>query len=102
MAIGALFSSVRERVADHLIDAERSYRGTLIGIRHGVDLVKMLRHVATASAQPALLNFCEAWLTERVPLVQQVEDNLAWFAQHSERALELARPLSLLGWARSP
>lgn len=101
VAIGALLSSVRERLADHLIEAERSYRGTLIGMRHGVDLVITLRHVVTAANRLDWVRFCDEWLNVRVPLVAQTEQQLAWFAEHSDRAIELARPLSIMGRARS-
>jgi hypothetical protein len=99
-AVGALFSEVRERLADHFIDAERSYRGTLLGMRHGEDVVRMLRHVAEASSDATLVAFCDAWLGAREPLVEQAAQQLAWFADHSAQATQLARPLPLVGRLR--
>src|ERR1700748_3305972 len=34
MALGKAFSEARDTVADKLIASERSYRGTLLGLRH--------------------------------------------------------------------
>jgi hypothetical protein len=82
--VGLLFSRVRDTIADKLVDAERSYRGTLLGMRHGVDLVKLIRHVADASGQVEIAGFATRWLEEREPLVAGVEAALAWFAQHPE------------------
>jgi hypothetical protein len=98
--LGALFSEARQRVADHLIEAERSYRGTLLGMRHGADLVRLMRHVASAANASEVVAFCDGWLSVREPLIAQTEEQLAWFASHSERASELARPLPLIGRAR--
>jgi hypothetical protein len=92
MAIGALFSALRERFADHLIERERSYRGTLLGMRHGVDVVLLLRHAAEQQGYSDLVQFCERWLSSRVPLVSAAEEQLVWFARHSDTALEFARP----------
>ncbi len=97
MALGNLFSQAREYAADRVIEAERSYRGTLLGMRHGVDLVRLLRHVAAQLGHGEVTTFCDAWLGRRVPLVKRCEDELAWFAQHAARATELARPLPLVG-----
>src|SRR5689334_1449860 len=37
-AFGRAFSAIRQAFADRLIDAERSYRGTLLGLHHGIDV----------------------------------------------------------------
>src|SRR5690606_2934866 len=42
VAVGAFFSQTRDKVLDRVIQVERSYRGTLLGVRHGVDLVRMI------------------------------------------------------------
>jgi hypothetical protein len=84
--VGRVFSTLRDRVADHLIDAERSYRGTLLGIRHGVDLVRLVAATAEARGDAELQNFCDEWLETRTHLAHQLESRLAWFAHHPERA----------------
>lgn len=88
MAVGSLFSQVRDLIADRLIDRERSYRGTLLGMRHGVDMVRSLRFAAEAAGDTDLVTALDAWLRLRAPLVERVADELAWFAKNPERALE--------------
>ncbi len=95
---GAFFSEMRERVFDRLLPSERSYRGTLLGIRHGIDLVSSMRHVAESLGTEALFDFCDSWLTRRTILMNQVEDELAWFARHPQRALVSAR--ASVHWAQ--
>lgn len=90
--VGESFSFVRQLVGDRLVDAERSYRGTLLGMRHGVDLVDLIRRVADASGQVEIGGFCTRWLDERRPLVDQVAHELAWFASHPARASERPGP----------
>lgn len=90
---GVLFSNVREVLLDRLIRGERSYRATLLGMRHGVDLVCMLKNVAQHEGDLELEEWCDAWLRERIPLVQETEANLAWFADHADRASRVAKPL---------
>jgi hypothetical protein len=88
MAVGSFFSQVRDLLADRLIDRERSYRGTLLGMRHGMDLVRSLRDVADVAGDAALTTALDAWLRARAPLVDNVAAELAWFARNPERALE--------------
>lgn len=83
---GRLFSSARHFLMDRLIDDERSYRGTLIGFRHGLDLVKLFRMCADASGRVEIGGFCTRWLQEREPLVAAVEHGLTWFALHPIQA----------------
>jgi hypothetical protein len=90
--VGESFSLARHLIADRVVDAERSYRGTLLGMRHGVDLVDLIRRVADASGEVEMGGFCTRWLEERRPLVDQVAHELAWFASHPQRATETPRP----------
>jgi len=87
MATGAFFSEMRDKVVDWLIQSERSYRATLLGIRHGVDLVTSLRAVAQVEGNSALADFCDGWLNKRRPSMQHVQDELTWFAHHPELAV---------------
>jgi hypothetical protein len=89
---GALFSEVRDKVLDRLVQAERSYRGTLLGVRHGVDLVYSLRHVAETMGNEPVFDFCEGWLTRRIVLMDRVEEELVWLARHPEKALHSSKP----------
>jgi len=97
---GALFSQLRDKLFDALIDSDRSYRGTLLGCRHGIDVVHTLQHLANEVGKADLDAFCASWLTTRTALIQRLEDELAWFAKHPGEALKLARRPTIMG-ARS-
>lgn len=90
---GSLFSLVREGIGDRLVERERSYRGTLLGLRHGVDIVKMIQKVADAAGLVELGGFCTRWLDERQALVTRVEQAMTWFATHPVVAAETPRLL---------
>jgi hypothetical protein len=89
---GRLFSQVRDKLADRIVQSERSYRLTLVGIRHGIDLMRMVRSAAESADRSALSEFCSVWLDTRVVLTQHVEDEMRWFVRHPELATKLARP----------
>jgi hypothetical protein len=90
-AIGEMFSTLRRAVFDRLIDTERSYRGTLLGVDHGIDLVRMLRAVAIRETDQPLVDLCEDWLTTRIALVEEAQLALDWFAARPELALQPGR-----------
>jgi hypothetical protein len=98
--VGRMFSAVRQLFADRMLDRQKSYRATLLGMRHGVDLVRTLRHAAHLQRDYGLEGWCDAWLRERVQLVREVEEELAWFAAHTHEAIE--HPLSLSPRSPSP
>lgn len=99
-AIGDFFSELRERVVDHTLHRERSYRMTLVGMRHGVDLVRSMFELARRMGRSEIEHWCRRWLLERQPLVDAVAVQLSWFAEHPAEALEPARPLGLVSTAR--
>lgn len=98
--VGSLFSSFRDLVGDRLVDKERSFRGTLLGLHHGVDVVRMLRLVADACGHVDVGGFCTRWLEEREPLVEDVVRSMSWFAHHPVTAAEPAMSLNPLRWLR--
>ncbi|MFO0576531.1 MAG: hypothetical protein U1A78_21205 [Polyangia bacterium] len=85
--MGRMFSHARTWFADHLIQPERSYRGTLLGMRHGVDLVTLIRDSALVEGDAELAEWCARWLLEREPLVEAVAAQLQWFAETPDAAL---------------
>lgn len=99
--VGELFSQVRDKLADALIDSDRSYRGTLLGCRHGLDVVRMMQQVSATYGLRELDAFCAAWLNTRTVLVQKLEDELAWFARHPAAALKSGRRPLTAGEATS-
>jgi hypothetical protein len=90
LATGRAFSVARDKVLDLFLTTEKSYRGTLVGLRHGVDLVKLLRETADAAEDFDLATFCDRWLAERVPLVADAASELAWFGARPDVALSPA------------
>jgi hypothetical protein len=94
-SVGELFSSIRHALLDRLIDAERSYRGTLLGLRHGVDATRLLREVAARLGDTHLIRFCDEWLVERSGLIEHAEQCLAWFAERPEAALRSGLRIAL-------
>jgi hypothetical protein len=91
IAVGALFSELRDKLADKTIRRERSYRGTMLGVRHGMDLVRVLRLACQAAGYSELTQFCDEWLRERTQYVAQLEQSLSWFVEHPSNAMQLAR-----------
>ncbi|HLL21263.1 MAG TPA: hypothetical protein VK427_03985 [Kofleriaceae bacterium] len=94
-AFGQVFSLIRNLFADRLIDAERSYRGTLLGCRHGVDLTRLLREVALRERDAHLAGFCDELLLARLALLEGAEQALAWFAEQPTAAIRSGARLAL-------
>lgn len=90
-ATGVMFSVVRDHLADALLSSEKSYRGTLLGMHHGIGLVGLIQHVAIADGDPLLAAWCARWLETRKPLVEAATQATAWFAAHPERATEASK-----------
>ncbi|HSN25392.1 MAG TPA: hypothetical protein VLT45_03880 [Kofleriaceae bacterium] len=72
---------MRQLVTDRIQDPERAYRGALLDLRHGLDVVRVLRDVARLEELFALIRWCDDYLAARRTLVARVEAQLAWFAE---------------------
>lgn len=79
--ISATLSTLRQIVTDRMHDAERAYRAALLDLRHGLDVVRVLREVARLEGYFALIRWCDDWLAARRALVSRVAAQLAWFAE---------------------
>ena len=90
--IGGTLSTLRQLVTDRIHDAERAYRGALLDLRHGVDVVRVMREVARHEELFALIRWCDDWLLARRTLVARVEAQLAWCA--AQPAVEPLSPSS--------
>ena len=93
--VGSLFSMIRHLILDRIIDAERSYRGTLLGLRHGIDVARLLREVAAREGDAALVRFCDELLVARLCLIEDAEQVLAWFAEQPSLALRSGARMAL-------
>ncbi len=95
-AVGEAFSLLRHVIFDRMIDVERSYRGTVLGAKHGTDVARLLREVALLDHEAPMIDFVNAWLSEREALIRKAEAELAFFAEDPQRAIKsgLAQALS--------
>lgn len=85
-AIGTTIATLRHLVTDRIHDAERAYRAALLDLRHGVDVVRVLREVARLEELFALIRWCDDWLPARRTLVARVEAQLDWFTRQPAKA----------------
>ena len=90
-AIGNAFSVGRDQVTDLLLTCEQSYRGTLLGMRHGRDLVDLMRLAAATEHDAALEAWATAWLAAREPLLAAAAAELRWFAENQAEAMKNAK-----------
>lgn len=86
-AVADAFSAARHFFFDLLIDSERSYRATLLHLKHGIDAMRLLREVVLLTNDVALLKFCDLILVERLCLIEDAEQAMSWFAENSALAL---------------
>lgn len=84
-AVGAL-TTLRHLVIDRVVDPERSYRSVLLELRHGIEVVRLLREATRREELVGLIRWCDDWLTARRTLVARAEAQLAWFAEVDEDA----------------
>jgi hypothetical protein len=91
IVVGRLFSEARDKVFDRLIRMERSYRGTMLGVRHGIDLVVLFQKASHEAGYEELAQFCAGWLATRQPLVASLEQELTWFAREPVGAMHFVR-----------
>lgn len=85
-AVGRAFSEVRDKGVDRLMTAEKSYRGTLLGLHHGVGVVELLAAAAREGNDGELVASCARWLERRRELVLTAERALDFFAQNPDQA----------------
>ena len=93
-SLGATLATLRHFVVDRVIDAERSFRTALLDLRHGTDVVKLLREVSRRGELFGVIRWCDDWLGARRTLVARVEAQLAWFAEQETLATR-APPISV-------
>lgn len=88
--VARLFSATRHFAVDLVIDAQRAYRGTMLGLVHGLDCERLLRATAARSGDFALARWCERMLVDRVELLEDASNAMLWFAERPEIALRPA------------
>jgi len=90
--VGDAYSYLREVVLDRVVDVERAYRETILDVRRGVDLVRLLRSSADDEGDHELVAWCDKWLPIRTRLVREAADELEWFARHPVFARRISIP----------
>ena len=86
-SLGQAFSTLRHFLFDRLIDVERSYRGTLLGFHHGISTARLLREVSQRLGDTHMAGYCDDMLFDRVPLVDEAEREVTWFARIPTKAI---------------
>jgi hypothetical protein len=99
--IGRALSTFRNQLADLTLTSEQSFRMTMLGVRHGIDLVRLLRELAVLAQDDELRRWSEGWLLRRIELVEQAEAALEWFAANPRAAIAPARSTPLAIVART-
>jgi hypothetical protein len=89
--VAEVFSAVRHFAVDWIIDAERSYRATLLGLYHGLGVAGMLREVVVQQHDHDAVRLCDELLEGRTQLLSRAEACVRWFADHPELALRSSR-----------
>jgi len=89
--LGAALASLRDLVVDRIIQGERAYRIAVLDLRHGLDLVKLLREATRNDQLLGVIRWCDDWLGARRTLVSRAERELAWFADAPAHADAAAR-----------
>ena len=90
LGVAKTFSHVRHFAFDHMLARERTYRATLLGMRHGLEAAYLLRAVADRARRTEVRDFCARLIMEREPMLQAAADAVAWFADHPKLALSHA------------
>jgi hypothetical protein len=93
--VGETFSIIRHYFVDRILQSERSYRATLLGLAHGLDVARLLREVARRSDDVRLFRFCDDMIAQREPLIHEAARALTWFASHPDVALTRGARLAI-------
>jgi len=88
--VARVFSATRHFAVDLVIDAQRAYRGTLLGLVHGLDCARLLRAAAARCGEHGLARWCDQMLEDRVELLEVAANALLWFAEVPDVALHRA------------
>ena len=83
--LGAALATLRNVVVEAAPrggDPQRAFRTALLDLRHGVEVVQLLRDAARREMLFGVIRWCDDWLGARRTLVARVEAQLAWYVEH--------------------
>jgi hypothetical protein len=89
--IGRL-STLRHLVVDRVSDPERAFRTALLELRHGLEVVGVLREAAWTQGFFGVIRWCDDWLSARRTLVARASAQLAWFAENDSYEADVVEP----------
>ncbi len=88
--ISATLGSLRHLIVDRTVDPESAYRAALLDLRHGMEVVKLLRELARREMVFGLIRWSDDWLGARRTLLARAEAQIGWFAELEAVQEELA------------
>lgn len=84
----ATLATLRHIVVDRVVDPERAYRTALLDLRHGIDVVRLLREIARQEPLFGIIRWCDDWLRDRCMQVARSEAQLSWFVMDANGFLD--------------
>lgn len=90
-AITSTLASLRHLVVDRVVDPERAFRTALLELRHGMEIVELLRDLARREMVFGLIRWSDDWLAARRTLVACAEAQLTWYIEREAIMNDLAR-----------
>lgn len=88
LIVAQAFTNVRYYAFDRMLSHERTYRATLLGLRHGLDAAHLLHAAAKRGFRPQTTNLCGELIRLREPMLAKAVDAVTWFADHPAFALK--------------
>jgi hypothetical protein len=79
-SLGATLATLRDRIVDRIVQGERAYRIAMLDLRHGLEIVRLLRDAARRDQLLGMIRWCDDWLGLRRTLVSHAERELVWFS----------------------
>lgn len=89
-----LVGKAKDLYRDRFVSAERAYRKTISRIRHGIDLVRLLRGSAEVAGDEELLAFCTEWMKRRGAMVATLVEQIEWFADRPRVSMETGHAIA--------
>ena len=92
--VKCLLACASELYRERFVSAERAYRSTVSTLRSGMDLVRLARSAADVAGDAELTDFCEEWLSRRGALVENLSEQLDWFADRPRVSMETSHGIA--------